>query len=51
MGGARGKRIFGGSLALIGLYPIVTANHVQNIFSGLALFLIGIAIFAWGYRR
>jgi hypothetical protein len=51
MGGARGRKIIGGGLVLIGLYPIVTANHVQNIFSGLALFLIGIAIFAWGDRR
>jgi hypothetical protein len=51
MGAGIGKRIVGGALALIGIYPIVTANHVQNIFSGLALFLIGIAVFAWSYRR
>ena len=45
-----GRRLAGGILAIIGLYPIVTANHLQNLISGFALFLIGVGIFAWGCR-
>jgi hypothetical protein len=46
-----GKRTLGGIVAVIGLYPIVTANHLQNLLSGTILFLIGVSIFVWGLRR
>lgn len=46
-----GKRAFGGIVAVVGLYPIVTARHLQNLLSGTILFLIGVSIFVWSQRR
>jgi hypothetical protein len=45
------KRAFGGVVAAVGLYPIVTAQHLQNLISGTILFLIGVSIFILGLRR
>lgn len=46
-----GRRAVGGMIAALGLYPIVTANHLQNLLSGTILFLIGVSILVWGLRR
>lgn len=51
MGRRFGRRAAGGIIAMIGLYPIVTANHLQNLLSGTILFLIGVSIFVWGLCR
>lgn len=45
------RRAVGGAMAAIGVYPIVTAQHMQNLLSGTAMFLLGVAIFIWGLRR
>jgi hypothetical protein len=45
------QRALGGVVAAIGLYPIVTAQHLQNLISGTILFLIGVSIFVRGLRR
>ena len=45
------KRALGGIVAAIGVYPILTAQHLQNLISGTILFLIGVSIFIWGLRR
>ena len=49
--GSLGKVLVGAFLTLTGAYPICTANHMQNLLSGLVLFLIGVAVMAWGAHQ
>lgn len=45
------RRGLGGFLAVVGIYPIVTAVHLQNILSGTVMFVTGVALYIWGSER
>ena len=45
------RRGFGSFLTVVGVYPICTAVHLQNIVSGTIMFVTGVALYIWGSER
>ena len=45
------RRGLGGFFAVVGIYPILTAVHLQNIVSGTVMFVTGVVLYIWGSER